>query len=365
MNILYLTSHLDIGGVTSYILSLASGMKKRGHNVYVASGAGGVLPSFLENDIFYLPIPIKTKQELSPKVFISLYKLLKILKGKNIDIIHANTRVTQVLATLLNKFTGTRYISTCHGFFKRRLSRRIFPCWGLKVIAISEAVKDHLLEDFAIKEEDIRLIHNGIDIDKFKVQSPESKAKKKKELGLTNGPLVGIVGRLSSVKGHFYLIEAMKNVLEKITDAQLLIVGDGKIKQDLVNLSRRLGIDKSVYFISSVADTAQVLSAMDLFVMPSLKEGLGLSLMEAMASGLSVIASDVGGIKSLVQDGHRGKLVHPADSAAISGAILDLLADKDKARALGENARRFIRDNFSQDKMILETEKLYSDCRAL
>ena len=102
-----------------------------------------------------------------------------------------------------------------------------------------------------------------------------------------------------------------------------------------------------------------------IFLMPSLKEGLGLSLMEAMASGLSVIASDVGGIKSLVQDGHRGKLVHPADTAAISGAILGLLADKDKARTLGENARRFIRDNFSQGKMILETEKLYSDYRAL
>ena len=371
MNILYLTNHLNIGGVSSYVFSLAAGMKKRGHNVYLASSGGELVPRFIREGIIYLPIPIKTKQEVSPKVLMSLFKLLGFVKEKDIQLIHANTRVTQVLAGLVNKFSGKTYLSTCHGFFKNRLSRRLFPCWGRKVIAISEAVKEHLLYDFEVKEEDIKLIHNGIDTDKFRIpacpagrQSSGFRVNRKRELGLGNGPVVGIIGRLSDVKGHIYLIEAMKSVLEKIPDAQLLIVGEGKMKKELSGLVRRLRIERSVYFLPSVADTGRVLAAMDLFVMPSLKEGLGLSLMEAQASGLAVIGSDVGGIRSLIRDGYNGLLVGPGDAAALSAAILNLLQDKDKAGLLGQNARSFIQENFPEERMISETERLYLDCHA-
>jgi glycosyltransferase involved in cell wall biosynthesis len=364
MNILYLTNHLNIGGVTSYVLSLARGMKQRGHEVYVASSGGQLLPAFLSQGIGYIPIPIRTKQEVSPSVFLSFWKLRYFIKEKDIQLMHANTRVTQVLAGLLHKFCGKTYVSTCHGFFKNRLSRRLFPCWGRKVIAISEAVRDHLMRDFKIKEEDIRVIHNGIDTDKFQIPNPKSQSQKKQELGLRDGPVIGIIGRLSDVKGHIYLIEAMKLVLEKIPQAQLLVVGEGRMKKELLALVKRLGIEKNVYFLASVADTAQVLAAMDLFVMPSLKEGLGLSLMEAEACGLAVIGSDVGGIRSLIKDGYNGLLVRPADSMALTGAILNILQDKNKAVFLGQNARDFIRQNFSAERMVSETEKLYLDYHA-
>ena len=360
MNILYLTNHLDIGGVTSYVLSLAEGMKKRGHTVFLASSGGEMLPFVLEAGVFFIQIPIKTKQEISPAVFLSLLKLRKIIKEKDVDIIHANTRVTQVLAASLGRFCAKPYISTCHGFFKKRLSRRLWPCWGTKVIAISEAVREHLVKDFKVKDADVRLIHNGIDVDKFRVQGSEFRVDKKKKLGLGSGPVVGIVARLSDVKGHAYLIEAMKFVLEKIPQVQLLIVGDGKMKQGLVKLVRSLGIEKSVYFIPAVSDITQVFGAMDLFVMPSLQEGLGLSLMQAMAVGLPVIGSDVGGIKSLIKMGENGILVKAADSLILASAILDLLGDTAQAKLLGDRARDFIRQNFSLDKMIQETETVYS-----
>ncbi|MDP2937800.1 MAG: glycosyltransferase family 4 protein [Candidatus Omnitrophota bacterium] len=362
MNILYLTNHLNIGGISSYVLTLASGMRKRGHNVYIASSGGGLLCRFTTEGITYIPIPIKTKSEVSYKVLISKFKLLKYIKEDNIDIIHANSRVTQVLSFLIQRACGTTYVSTCHGFFKKRFFRKIFPCWGNKVIAISESVKEHLIEDFKVNERDIRVIHNGIDVDKFRGQRTEDRGQRKKDLGLGDGPVVGIVARLSEEKGHSYLIKAMEAVIARIPRAQLVIVGEGRMREELVNLTKTAGLEKSIFFLPSVMDTQEVLSGMDLFVLPSLKEGLGLALMEAMACGLCVIGSDVGGIKSLIQDKYNGLLVRPADTQELSRAILELLQNPAQAKSLGANARVFINQNFSQEKMISETEEVYSEC---
>lgn len=373
MNVLYLTNHLNIGGITSYVLSLATGFKKRGHNVYIASSGGELISRFIAEGIVYIRIPTKTKQEFSPTVLISLFKLLKYINEKEIHIVHSNTRVTQVLGCFIQRFSGIPHISTCHGFFKARFSRKIFPCWGKKVIAISEAVKEHLVLDFGLRHQDIRVIYNGIDIDKFKILPPKRdpakggenakiKIEAKDKFGLGESPVVGIVARLSDVKGHIYLIQAMKNVLEKIPDVELLIVGEGRMKEDLINLTGHLGIEKNVFFVPSVMDTSDALSAMDLFVLPSLQEGLGLSIMEAMAAGLAVVGSDIGGLKSLIRHGHNGLLVKPADVEGLSCAILELLKDPQKRTILGSNARDFIKQNFSQNKMVTQTERVYLEC---
>ncbi|MFH1641255.1 MAG: glycosyltransferase family 4 protein [Candidatus Omnitrophota bacterium] len=362
MNILYLTNHINAGGITSYVLSLAKGLKARGHDVYIAaSDKGQLLDKFILEGINYIPIPLKTKSEASPKVLISFFILMKTMKEKGIDIIHSNTRVTQVLAYFLGRHAHKPYVSTCHGFFKRRFSRRIFPCWGAKVIAISQQVKEHLIRDFGVKENRVRLIHNGVDIDDFR-QTAGKRLNAKLNLGLTSGPVIGIVARLSGVKGHVYLIEAMKTVVKKFPDAQLLIVGEGRLGKDLENLCARLGLGDNIVFLSSVTDTTRVLSAMDLFVLPSLEEGLGLSLMEAMASGLPVIGSDVGGIKSLIHHGNTGLLVKRADSKELASAILELLSDRKLANILGNNASKFIAEDFSREKMVLETERAYLEC---
>lgn len=362
MTILYLTNHLNIGGVTSYLFSLSSGMKKRGHNVYVASFGGDSLPKFTKEEVVHLPLPLNTKSEISPKVLISFFKLLPFIKEKQIDIIHANTRVTQVLGCLAARFSGKPLVSTCHGFFKKRFSRKIFPCWGRKIIAISQEVKEHLIEDFGIAPEKIEVINNGVDIEKFQSSGAMDPASIKNKLGLKSGPVIGIVARLSDVKGHIYLIEAFKKVLADIADAQLLITGDGKIKEELAFLVKRLGIEKQVYFIPSVIDTREVLSVMDIFVMPSLAEGLGLGLMEAMAKGVAVIGSDVGGIKSLIKDNFNGLLASPRDIDGLRKAILELLNDSTKRDAFVENAKIFISQNFSLEQMVLKTERFYQGC---
>jgi glycosyltransferase involved in cell wall biosynthesis len=362
MNILYLTNHLNIGGITSYVLTLGAGLKERGHKVYLASSEGGLLPRFKEGRFVYIPIPIKTKSEISPKILASALKIYKLARKYNIDIVHSNSRTTQVLGSILGRSMGVVHISTCHGFFKKRFSRQAFPCWGLKTIAISEPVKEHLVKDFKVDEKKIVVIHNGIDVEKFRVQSREYRVQARKDLGLGDGPVVGIVARLSDVKGHVYLIEAMKEVLAKIPLAHLLIVGEGKMKEELIKLVHKLGIAGNVFFVPEVSDTQGVLSAMDLFVMPSLKEGLGLSLMEAMASGLAVIGSDVGGIRTLIQHGHSGLLVKPSDTRGLAYAILELLGEPQKRQSFGKRAQEFIAQNFSQEKMVLKTEGVYLEC---
>lgn len=365
MNILFITNHLNIGGITSYVLTLGAGLKKRGHHIYVASSGGSLLPRFMEEGINYISIPIKTKKEIGPKILASLFKLKNAVKKYRIDLVHTNSRTTQVLGCLLSKKTNIAHIYTCHGFFKKRLLRKLFPCWGQKTIAISESVKEHLTKDFGVKEKDIRIVHNGIDLERFGRCAKYDVRSTKKNLGLGDGPVVGIVARLSDVKGHRYLIQAMRVILVKIPDAQLLIVGDGKEKRALVKLINDLGIEKNVFFIPSVTETTEVLSVMDIFVLPSLKEGLGLSLIEAMACGLAVIGSDVGGIKSLIQDGNDGLLVKPADSISLSKAILELLDDAKKRVYLGNNARDFIGRNFSQEEMVTQTEEVYLECVSL
>ncbi|MCM8771362.1 MAG: glycosyltransferase family 4 protein, partial [Candidatus Omnitrophica bacterium] len=309
MNILYLANHLNIGGITSYIFTLSTGLHKQGHRIFVASSGGEKESIFLQEGIVLIQVPLRTKSEVSPKIIFSLFKLLPVVKKERIDLIHANSRTTQALAFWLSKFSGVPYVSTCHGFFRPRLHRKLFGLWGRKVIAISDSVYRHLLDDFGLKPEKIKVIYNGIDIDKFKIQNSKSKFELRHKFGLKDGPVVGIIARLSDVKGHIYLIQAFSKVLKQKADAQLFIVGEGRMYHNLLAWVNRLNIKESVHFIPRVSDTQEALLAMDIFVMPSLQEGLGLALMEAMAVGLAVIASDIGGLRNLIRDHQNGILV--------------------------------------------------------
>jgi glycosyltransferase involved in cell wall biosynthesis len=363
MNILFVTNHLNVGGITSYVFSLSRGLKKLGHNVYLASSGGDCLTRFTEEGIIFIPIPIKTKSEINVfKVGISFLTLLKDIREKNIQIVHTNSRVTQVLGYLLKKKTGIIHVTTWHGFFRRRWFRKIFPCWADKTIAISESVKAHLLSEFEADVKSVELVYNGIDSEKIRLKEPVTRSEVKIKFGLKDGPVVGIIARLSDVKGHVYLIRAMEIVLKKFGDAQLLIVGEGKMKKELQALVEQLKIKKSVVFIARSNNIAELYYIIDVFVMPSLKEGLGLGLMEAMAGGKAVVGSAVGGIRNLIQDRQNGLLVGAKDVVGLSRAIQELLNDPAAAAIMGHNARIFINQNFSLEKMLNLTQEIYRGC---
>jgi glycosyltransferase involved in cell wall biosynthesis len=344
------------------VLSLAKGLAKRGHRVFVASSGGDLVAPLESCGVTHLPLNIKTKSEISPKLIPVYCRIRRIIAENSIDVIHAHTRVTQVLAHWICRETKVPYVSTCHGFFKPRVFRKIFPCWGRRCIAISEATREHLVSDFGMRKENIALVHNGVEVENFSPDkfSREEKEKFKKSYGLDNSaPVIGTVARLSSIKGQSYLLFAMEEILKVNPRAQLLLVGDGPEKDKLVNQAKELRIENSVFFSPSTFDTSVPLSILDVFVFPSLMEGLGLAIIEAQAMGLAVVASDVGGIYTLVKDGVNGLLVHSKDSHALAEAVLKVLKDKKAAGELGRRAREQAVRYFNLNQMVEGIERVY------
>ena len=360
MNVLFLTTHLNTGGITSYLFTLSRQLKGLGLSVSIASSGGDRQDDFAALGVSLLTVNIRTKSELDPRLYAAVFRLRRIISQESIDVVHAQTRVTQVMGTLLSKMTPAVYCSTCHGFFRPRWPRKVFPCWGKAVIAISPAVRQHLRDDFHVPEEHITLIRNGLDSEEFSLKSREEKRALRRERQLPAGPLLGIVARLSDVKGHTVLIDAMPMVLARFPDVRLLIVGEGKTGPDLKRRVETLGLETRVIFLPVVNRTADILPLLDIFVLPSLQEGLGLSAMEAQAAGLPVIASRVGGLPSLIEDGRTGRLVEPRNSGQLAEAIIELLKNPEEAEAMGRRARAFIEREYSARQMARDTVKLYS-----
>jgi glycosyltransferase involved in cell wall biosynthesis len=361
IRVLQLTTHLNIGGIGNYILTLSRSLKDRGLSVAVASSGGELEGELARCGIPHITLDMRTKSELSPKIVKSILRLRALVKQEQIDIIHAHTRVSQVVANFVSRMTRVPYVTTCHGFFKTRF-RKIFDTWGVKVVAISDAVKEHLKGDLGVDEKRIELIYSGVDINRFsKEYSADEINVIKRSLGLNAGPVVGTIGRLSPVKGQKFLIQAMDGVLRKRPNVQALIIGDGPEEDALKKLARDLGIESKVRFLTSSLDTHKALSAMDVFVFPSVKEGLGIALLEAMAAGKVCVASDIGGIGNIIKTRYNGILTSVGDVRALSESILELLDDASLRKTMGERGVALVRDKFSLGSMSDKMIKLYQE----
>lgn len=361
MRILLLTSHLNIGGIGVYTVTLANNLLKRGHIVYLAS-SGGTLDVELSSDIKRIRVPLNTKSAISPKVFLAVFKLRKFIRDENIQVLHAQTRVAQFAAHLVSWLTSIPYVVTWHGFYRPHFFRRVFPCWGERTIAISRTVFHHLVDVFRRDENRVRLIFNGIDTSKFNNDySEEEKEAIKRKYGLGKGPIIGIISRLAPEKGHIYLIEGVKELLAKIPDAKLLIVGNGRLEIELKKKVHQFGIDNAVHFFNETLNTKEFLGIMDIFTRPSIEEGFGLGVVEAMLMGLPIVSTDVGGFKSVLNHGRVGILVPPKDSMALKDAFVRILTDSVLAKKFGETAREYAFENFSADRMAQQVEGVYEE----
>ncbi len=367
MNVLILSTHFHTGGITRYILTLTKGLARRGNRIFVVSAGGNCVEhlSQFAGMAQHQSMNIRTKSELDLRIYWALPALQKFIRENTIDIIHSQTRVTQVMGTFLALMTRKPYVSTAHGFFKKRLSRKIFPCWGERVIAVSEPVREHLIKDLGVPGQKIAIVPNGIDVNDFLPIDDQERKKLRQKYQLMDDPVIGIIARLSSVKGIDVLVAAMKKVSAKKPQAKLLIVGQGPEEPDLKAMVGKLRLERNVFFYPIVDKTAEILALLDVFVMPSRQEGLGLSIMEAQAAGVPVVASKVGGIPSLIEDGRNGLLVSPENPESLAQAILLLLENKEQAKKMGEAGRAFVGKHFSDDKMIEGTLKVYSDARKL
>lgn len=361
MNVLLLTTHLNAGGITSYLQTLGAGLIKEGHSVWLGSSGGERAADFERQGIRLVALNIRTKSEASPKIYLALGPLKGLIEEHHIDVIHAQTRITQVMAALLSRMTGRPNVATCHGFFKTRWNRRLFPCWGKRTIAISEPVAHHLQNDFRWPADRIVLIPNGIDLERFYVADQEQRRATRARYNLQDDPVVGIIARLSDVKGIDILIKAMPQVRKAIPTVKLLIMGEGKEEVFLKRLVAEYDLANTARFIPEVADMAECLNMFDLFVMPSRQEGLGLSVLEAQACGLAVVASRVGGLVSIISDNETGFLVDSENIEELAAKIIFVLGDESLRRKVGRQAHDRVRQEHSAAPMVEQTTHLYKE----
>lgn len=364
MRILHLTTHLNRGGISQYIFSVALALRKKGHEVFVASSGGEAEREFQDQDIQVAKFSIRTKSELSPKIYLALPSLMRWIKEEKIDLIHAHTRVTQVMASWIYWLINKPFVTTAHGFYKTRFGRRLLPAWGKYVVAISNPVAQHLLEDFKLSQERVRVIYNGVDFEnlyqRFQKHNPFFV---RKEYGIPcEAPVVGIIARLVEDKGHEYLFRAVKNLEKEFPDLQLLVVGDGRCRFPLSNLARELGLSRRIYFTGNLQDVSKPLAAMDIFALPAVwREGFGLSIVEAMACGKPIIATNIWALNTIVQNGVNGVLVNPHDVSDLANAIRHVLKETDFRERISREGQRTVQERFALGRMADELETLYRE----
>jgi glycosyltransferase involved in cell wall biosynthesis len=306
----------------------------------------------------------------------ALFRLISIFKQEKPDIVHTHTSKAGILgrwaAYILAKtpiivHTPHGHIfwgyfnswKTCVFVFLERLTARITD----RIITLTEQErKDHL--QFAVApEEKFAVIHSGVDLRNFLDVSVDP-ADVKEKLGIPQDSfVVGTVGRLTPVKGQKYLIEAAAKIVQQEPKAMFVFLGDGELLAGFTETASVPGIKDHLKFLGWRPDVADVMSTFDVFVLPSLNEGMGKVLVEAMAMGKPIIASDVGGIQDLVAHGENGLLVPPANGETLANAILDLYENPDKRKRMGEAGKRRAAE-YGVDAMLRKIDALYQACLA-
>ncbi|MDD5613711.1 MAG: glycosyltransferase family 4 protein [Candidatus Omnitrophica bacterium] len=358
MKILILNNHFNVGGITSYVLNLSRGLKELGVDIIVGSCSGGAVYKLNSR---HIELPLNTKSELSWKIVRSYRRLAPLLK--DIDVVHANTRITQALAHHIYLMAGIPYLVTWHGYHKAKLKHRILPYWGERVIAVSNFVKNHLINDFNLNSERIRLIYNGIDTEALKPGQMQETCSLEKYGVKECDFVIGAIGRLSDVKGFDILLDAFKLFNDKAPSSVLLLAGEGKYKSKIENRILSLNLSSKVKMIGVVEDIRLIVEGLDIFVQPSLMEGLGISILEALALNVPVVATNVGGIPEIIKDGYNGILVPPSNAQALADAFIRMQADNFLRDNLSKNSRSSIA-GFSYQNMASETLKAYRETTA-
>jgi len=366
VRILLLTTHLEMGGIPVYVVTLARALKRRGHFPAVASSGGWFEAQLAQEGIPHHRIRCGTSNELHPRVWLEVFpSLLGLLRREKIQVIHANTRVTQLLGSALSALTGVPMVTTCHGLYAEKIGRWLFPCWGKKVIAVSKPTLDELVRrDRLTSPDQAALIRNGIEISRFlQPADPKEVDRFRQTWGLKGRPVIGTIARLNSLKGQEFLVRAVPGLLKEFPDLAALLVGEGPDRAALVKLAYSLKIEDHVVIAPSVEDTRIPLAAMDLFVYPSLREGFGLAIVEAMAAGVPVVATQSGGPSDIIEQGVSGVLVPPGDAEALGAVVRSLLADPERRRRIAQAARDRA-NQFDMERVVRETEELYGQVAA-
>jgi glycosyltransferase involved in cell wall biosynthesis len=306
------------------------------------------------------------------RALVALFRLMRKLEP---HIVHTHTSKAGILGRLaawlarVPTIIHTPHGHVFYGHFGRSLSKIFLQMEKLlgrithhHVALTPEEGKDYLNLGVA-KSKNISVIHSGVDLEQFS-QGAKQRTRKRKELNIPADSLViGYVGWLIPIKGVTYLVKAMAEVAEKYPKSLLVLVGKGDDKgEEEIKLREQvqsLGLTDKVLFLGWRPDVAEITGCFDIFVLPSLNEGMGRVLVEAMAAGLPIVASRVGGIPDLIKNGENGLLVPPAEASAFGKAISDLLSDKEKRNRMGDAGKKVCLP-YSAEAMVERINTLYA-----
>jgi len=346
-HVLILSGRIEVRGSSVQTLALLHGLARHGYQVRVVCPDASVIPPEKRAGVTFVERPALEWPLVWPMVWRGLEREL----GQQIpDVIHAQHRRMLPLAKWLAQRWKRPVILSVHDYLR---PGEALPCegpWLSSTIAVSESVRKELLARARLRDDQVKVIHSG-------VAAPEGEIVP--VLDPEHAPVVGTAGPLEAAKGLTYFLAAAPAVLRDYPNTQFLIAGAGPEERNLRQQARTLDVVEHVTFVPNFSDFSTSLSAMDIYVLPSLKQGLGTIMLEAMSRGLPVIATSSGGVYSVVTDGQTGVLVPPSDSASLAKRILELLRDPIRARVIGENARAMVCREFPVSRMIDETIATY------
>ena len=354
------------------------GMDKTLYEVDLACAPGGRLIPLVEENHMEVRTFKNMVQPLRPfKDTLALIDLTAFLRKNPYHIVHTHNSKAGFLGRLAAKLVGVPVIvHTVHGFafhdeeplWRQMLFRnleRLASRWSDRMIFISQPLIDWALKDHIVGEDKITKIYSGIQLDKFHPVKSEEKDQIRSKWSIKKEEaVVGIVSKLWEGKGHTVLIEAFKLLKEKIKDAKLVIVGEGYLYDELFRRVGNNGLRESVLFTGFRMDVSEIIATFDVAVLPSFFEGMGRVILEAMAMEKPIVASRVGGIPDLIDEGINGLLVRPGDARELADALERVLSDNGLAKKLGKEGRKKIKDQFSADVMVRSIEKLYRELLA-
>ena len=341
MRICHIITGLEMGGAEKLVLGIARKTAALGHPcaICVLWGNAGLLKDRTVENIEV--IRLRRKIKWNPFLVWTLYRVLKKVMP---DIVHTHLIHATLYGRLAARWAGVPVIVTTehntsnwqtkYGFV--HLVYRWTAGWNTKIFAVSDAVMERMVRIGRIKKESIQVLYNGIDVRVFH----ETRQRTEKKSTPMVSPVIGTVGRLDPRKGHRYLLEASVDIIKRYPEASILIIGSGKMESSLKQVARSLGLkERNIRFLGIQNNTSNYLQSMDVFVLPSVEEGLGIAILEAMAAEVPVVATSVGGIPEIITHGETGILVEPKNPKMLADAVIELLTHPEKADRLRKKAK--------------------------
>lgn len=348
LNVMLLAGRFEMRGSSVYTLRLARNLASH-----------GVSPSVICADTRRLDaahragLPLKEYPYLVTPLFNRLAVELIVRESRQSppDLIHIQSRSVLEQGMRLARRLGRPYVATMHDFLPPREKLPFDPQWCRGIIAVSKAVQSDILSRGNIPDHMVTLVHSGVDLPQDLKSAPV--------LDPGHVPVIGTAGPLESVKGLPFFLGAAARVLAKRKNVEFLVAGAGPEEENLRWLARELRVAEHVTFVPNMYDFSHALAAMDVYCLPSLRQGLGTIMLEAMALGKPVIATGVGGVYSCVRNNETGFVVPAADSEQLAQRMKQLLDDPVLARAIGEAGRVSVLQDFGLERMVAQTVEFY------